>query len=108
MCSDHPQRAFVSLYRCAKFGCNRYSSFDNMQLLLFRDLGLKTPIHAPKLGFWGGFDPLNGELCLLTFELQSLTFSSISWTLCDVVFVLPVFMFRCEFLCCQLNPDLDL
>jgi len=36
--------------------------FDNMQVLLFRDLGFKTPIHAPKLFFGeGGFDPLNGE-----------------------------------------------
>jgi len=38
---------------CAKFGWNRYSSFDNMQVLVFRDLGLKTPIHVPKIGvFW--------------------------------------------------------
>ena len=56
-----PQRAFGGLYHCAKFGWNRYSSFDNMQVLLFRDLGLKMPIHAPKIGVFGGFDPLNGE-----------------------------------------------
>ena len=60
--SDHPRRAFGGLYNCAKFGWNRYSSFDNMQVLVFRDLGLKTPIHAPKIGVFGGFDPLNGEL----------------------------------------------
>jgi len=44
-----------SLSLC-KFGCNRYSSFDNTQVLLFRDLGLKTPIHAWKLFFLGGGD----------------------------------------------------
>ena len=50
------------LSHCAKFGWNRYSSFDNMQVLVFRDLGLKTPIHAPKIGVFEGFDPLNGQL----------------------------------------------
>ena len=50
MFSDHPRRAFGGPYRCAKkFGGNRYSSFDNMQVLLFRDLGLKTPVHSPKI-----------------------------------------------------------
>jgi len=53
-CLDHPQRAFGGLYHHAKFGWNRYSSFDNMQVLLFRELGLKTPIHAPKMFFGGG------------------------------------------------------
>jgi len=62
VCSDHPRRAppwraFGGLYHCAKFGWNRYSSFDNMQLLLFRDLGFKTPIHAPKIGFLGDLTP---------------------------------------------------
>ena len=35
-----------------------------MQVLLFRDLGLKTPIHASPPQNWGfgGFDPLSGEL----------------------------------------------
>ena len=33
-----------------------------MQVLIFCEFGLKTPIHAPKTGFWGGFDPLSGEL----------------------------------------------
>ena len=59
---DQPRRPFGGLYHCAKFGWNRYSSFDNMQVLLFRDLGLKIPIHAPKIRIFGGFDPLNGEL----------------------------------------------
>jgi len=29
------------------------SSFDNMQVLIFCKFGLKTPIHIPKIGFWG-------------------------------------------------------
>ena len=38
---------FGGLYHCAKFGWNRCRSFDDMQVLVFHDLGLKTPIHAP-------------------------------------------------------------
>jgi len=45
--------AFGGLYHCAKFGWNRRSSFDNMQVLIFCEFGLKTAIHAPKMGFWG-------------------------------------------------------
>ena len=41
------------LYRFAIFGWNRCSSFDNMKVLIFYALGLKTPIHAPKIGIWG-------------------------------------------------------
>jgi len=57
LCSDHPRRAFVGLYRCAKFGCNRCSSFDNMHAFRFYKFGLKTPIHAPKIWVFGGFYP---------------------------------------------------
>jgi len=48
---DHSRRAFGGLYHCAKFGWNWCSSFDNVQVLVLCDFGLKTPIHAP---FWGG------------------------------------------------------
>ena len=41
------------LYHCAKFGWNRCSSFDNMHVFRFHEFGLKTPIHAPKLGVLG-------------------------------------------------------
>jgi len=50
---DHPRRLLGGLYRCAIFGLNRCSTFDNMKVLIFRVFGLKTPIHAPKLGFLG-------------------------------------------------------
>ena len=43
------------LYHCAKFGWNRCGSFDNMQVLVFCDFGLKTPIHAPFGAFWALF-----------------------------------------------------
>ena len=56
VCSDHPRRAFGGLYRSAKFGLNR-SSFDNMHVFLFRECGLKTPIHDPKIGVLGDFTP---------------------------------------------------
>ena len=49
-CLDHPHEVyFGGLYHCAKFGLNRCSSFDNMQVLIFLALSLKMPIHAP---FW--------------------------------------------------------
>jgi len=54
VCGDHPRRAFGGLYHCAKFGWNRCSSFDNMHVFWFRKFGLKTPIHAPKLGVFRG------------------------------------------------------
>ena len=49
------------LYHCAKFGWNLCSSLDNMHVFRFREYGLKTPIHGPKLFL--GVDPLNGEQC---------------------------------------------
>jgi len=44
---DHPGRAFVGLCHYAKFSWNRYSSFDNMPVLMFCEFGLKMRIHAP-------------------------------------------------------------
>jgi len=41
VCVGPPRRAF---------GPNRCSSFDNMHVFRFREFGLKTPIHDPKLG----------------------------------------------------------
>ena len=35
----------------AKFGGNRCSNFDSMQILRFCTLSLKMPIHAPKIEF---------------------------------------------------------
>ena len=46
--------AFGGLCHCAKFGGNRCSIFDSMQVLIFCELDLKTPIQAPKLFFGGG------------------------------------------------------
>jgi len=40
-----------------KFGWNRCSSFENMHVFRFREFGLKTPIHAQKLFFWGFLTP---------------------------------------------------
>ena len=54
---------FFGLYHCAKFGWNRCSSFENMTVFRFREFGLKTPIHAPKLTVLVVLDPLNGKQC---------------------------------------------
>jgi len=46
--------AFGGLYHLAKFGRNRCSTFDNIPDLIFCQLGLKTPILAPKIGVLPG------------------------------------------------------
>jgi len=58
---DHPQRLLGNFNRCAKFGWNGCSTFDNMKVLIFYAFGLKTPIHAPKIGVLGEFDSLSRE-----------------------------------------------
>jgi len=58
---DHPRRVLDGLYCCAKFGWNRCISFDNMKLSIFCPFGLKTPIHAPKIGVLGVFHPKMGS-----------------------------------------------
>jgi len=56
-CLDHPQRVFGGTYHCTEFRCNRFNSFDNMQMLIFNESGLKMPIHTPKLEFLGVYAP---------------------------------------------------
>ena len=56
---DHPQRVIWGPYQCAKFGYDRCSNFDNMNVSIFGAFGWKKPIHAPKMGVLGQFDPLN-------------------------------------------------
>jgi len=48
------------LYHSAKIGCDRCSSFYNMNISIFDAFRWKMPIHAPKIGVLGQFDPLNG------------------------------------------------
>jgi len=45
----HPLRAFGGLCHRAKFGYDRCSSFDNMNVLIFGAFDCKTP-HAHKIG----------------------------------------------------------
>ena len=47
-------------YLVVLFGWNQSCSFDNTEVLLFRMVSLKTPIHAPKIGVLGGQNPING------------------------------------------------
>jgi len=55
------RRVFDGLYHSAKFGWNRFISFDNMQVLVFCEFGFKTPIHAPFSGgrTFGAHSPNN-------------------------------------------------
>ena len=46
---DHPRGVLGGLCDCAKFGWNRCSNFDNIQVLIFCALSWKMPIHAPKI-----------------------------------------------------------
>jgi len=48
---DHQRRTLCYLYRCAKFDCNRCSSFENMKVWFFCTFGLKTLIRVPKIVF---------------------------------------------------------
>ena len=48
------------LYHSAEFGYDRCSSFYNMNISIFGMFGWKIPIHDPKIGVWGQYDPLNG------------------------------------------------
>jgi len=58
--SDHPQRVFDGLYHCTKFGNNKNSSFENMEVLVFGANGWKTPIYTLRIGVLWLFDHLNG------------------------------------------------
>ena len=54
-CLDHSRGVFDGIYHCAKFGWNRCSNFDNMQVLIFNVFGFKMPTDAPNgVFFWGG------------------------------------------------------
>jgi len=59
---NHPQRVHGDLYHCVAFGYNRCSTFDEMYVLIFVHLfGLKTPIHAYRIGVLGNLIPLMGS-----------------------------------------------
>jgi len=47
-----PGKVPGGLYHCAEFGWKRCGGFDNVQVLIFYELGLKVSIHAPKMAFW--------------------------------------------------------
>jgi len=49
--TTHEEHLVHGLYNWAKYGWNWCSSFGNMRVLIFCELGWKTPIHAPKWGF---------------------------------------------------------
>jgi len=57
---EKSRRVFDGLYHCLKFRWNRCSSFNNVQVLIFNEFGLKCISTAPKLRFWGLY-PVNGE-----------------------------------------------
>jgi len=79
-CLDHQWRVFGSLYHYSKFGWNLYRSFDDMQVLIFCDLGLKTPIRAPKIVFLlGDLTPGMGTSLIATPKRQFLARKHVTW-----------------------------
>jgi len=59
--TTHDRRVFGGLYRCAKFGWNGCSSFDNMQACFsISRVWLENAYSRLRNGVLGGFDPLNG------------------------------------------------
>ena len=67
MCLDHPQRAFGGLYRCAKFGWNRCSSFDNKHVFLISRVWLENADSGPKNCGFGD----SNETCAPTANLPN-------------------------------------
>jgi len=59
--ATHEWHSIDGLYHFAKFGWNRCSSFHNMHVFRFHEFGLKTSIHAPKIGVLGDFTCLMGS-----------------------------------------------
>jgi len=51
---DHPWRVLGNFYRCAKFGYDRFSSFDNMNVSIFGAFGWKKAYSRPKnwVSYW--------------------------------------------------------
>jgi len=69
-CRDHPQRLLGGLYRYAECSWTRCSTFDNMKVLISCAFGLKTLIHAPKIGvFKGDLTPLAGSNITVTTKM---------------------------------------
>jgi len=50
---NNNEQQLMALYCYAKFGWNQCSSFNNMQVLILSELGLKVLLHAPFRGFLG-------------------------------------------------------
>jgi len=49
VCLDNVQIVVGGIYHCVTSGWTLGNSFDNTQVLLFNDFGLKMPIHGPKI-----------------------------------------------------------
>ena len=78
---DHPQRAFVGLCHCSKFGWNRCSSFDNIPVLIFCEFGLKC-LFTPLFGIWP-LDEKQYQPVLQMFQLLIIAVPAVYY-LCSV------------------------
>jgi len=78
---DHPQWVLVGLYHSAKFGYDWCSSFYNMNIWIFDAFDWKMPIHAPKIGVFGQFDPQNGVQYQRKPKRHTLAWVRIIWAI---------------------------
>jgi len=78
---DHQQWVFGGLYHSAKFGYDRCRTFYNMNISIFGIFGWKMIIHAPKIGFFGQFDPLNGLQYQPKQKRHILTWVHVIWAI---------------------------
>ena len=76
---NHPQWVLVGHYHSAKFGYDRCSSCYNMNISIFDAFGWKMPIHAPKIGVFGQFDPQNGVQYQRNQKRHTLHLSHWAW-----------------------------
>jgi len=58
---DHPQRVLYRLCYCAKFGYDKCSSFDNMNISIIGAFCWKTPIQFHKIELFCESDPHGGQ-----------------------------------------------
>ena len=68
------------LYGLPKFGCNRCCSVDNIKVVTFCVLSLKTPIDAIKLEFWA-LAPLNGGYIYKTPNRYIIAWVCVDWVI---------------------------
>jgi len=94
-CAGPLQSGIVGLHHCAKFGLNRLSSFDNIEVWRFLRFGWKLSIHAPILVVLEAYFPqMTSSIILIpkgpslrgytSFEPWSVKIGPTVWPVCRI------------------------